>query len=210
MMNMRLRRHHHKGVDDRRQQHDEPPHRRTGQHSNGEVPLEQDTLSREDGITPRVSAVSDVVLSRGIFFFRGERDGREIRGLFNLGRRQSQLDRGRPSHRVMPKDYVSIRARDKTTGKDLILRVPKNASMEQVMEEYTRKFNEQEGKAMNADEFRFVSNGKTVERASRIEELPTGTDAQKDPEKEAPDEPPNDIGCGSVSCAADQSDCSIM
>ena len=64
------------------------------------------------------------------------------------------------------------------------------------MEEYTRKFNEQEGKAMSAEEFRFVSNGKTVEKESRIEELPTGAHT--------------DIGCGAVSCNADQTDCSIM
>lgn len=52
------------------------------------------------------------------------------------------------------KDTVSIRARDKTTGKDLILRVPRNASMREVMEEYTRKFNELEGKSMSTEEFR--------------------------------------------------------
>lgn len=78
-----------------------------------------------------------------------------------------------------PREMVTIRARDKTTGKDLILNVPKDASMEevrararnagppplrddaaapssltQVMAEYTRKFNEQEGKELSKDEFR--------------------------------------------------------
>ena len=70
------------------------------------------------------------------------------------------------------REMVTIRARDKTTGKDLILNVPKDASMEevsrrrfavanprnirkiQVMAEYTRKFNEQEGKELSKDEFR--------------------------------------------------------
>jgi len=77
------------------------------------------------------------------------------------------------------------------------------------MAEYTRKFNEQEGKAMSADEFRFVSNGKTVERQSRIEELPTGSEAA-DKDKDKSDEEVADIGCGSVSCAADQSECLVM
>mmetsp|Transcript_13490 Transcript_13490/g.54117 ORF Transcript_13490/g.54117 Transcript_13490/m.54117 type:complete len:125 (+) Transcript_13490:234-608(+) len=120
------------------------------------------------------------------------------------------------------KDYVSIRARDKTTGKDLILKVPRNASMEEVMQEYTRKFNEQEGKAMSADEFRFVSNGKTVERASRIEELPTGSEERAEAEKaskspdatadddDAPHGSGSDIGCGAVSCTSDQSECAVM
>jgi len=75
------------------------------------------------------------------------------------------------------------------------------------MAEYTRKFNEQEGKTMSADEFRFVSNGKTVERQSRIEELPTGSE---DKDKEKDHEEVADIGCGSVSCAADQSECVLM
>lgn len=52
------------------------------------------------------------------------------------------------------RDIETIRAHDKTTGKDLILNVPKDASMEEVMAEYTRKFNEQEGKELSKDEFR--------------------------------------------------------
>mmetsp|Transcript_6988 Transcript_6988/g.9790 ORF Transcript_6988/g.9790 Transcript_6988/m.9790 type:complete len:113 (+) Transcript_6988:154-492(+) len=109
------------------------------------------------------------------------------------------------------KDYVSIRARDKTTGKDLILRVPKNASMEEVMEEYTRKFNEQEGKSMSADEFRFVSNGKTVERESRIEELPTGGESSNEKKNDEGSGSNNEMSCGSVSCGAtDNNDCLIM
>lgn len=108
----------------------------------------------------------------------------------------------------MGKDYVSIRARDKTTGKDLILRVPKNASMEQVMEEYTRKFNELEGKAMSTDEFRFVSNGRTVQRSTNIEDLPTGADQEPVVKKNDP----TDIGCGSLTgcSAASDGDCSLM
>jgi len=52
------------------------------------------------------------------------------------------------------REMFTIRARDKTTQKDLILKVPKDASIEEVMSEYTRKFNEQEGKQLSKDEFR--------------------------------------------------------
>lgn len=116
----------------------------------------------------------------------------------------------------MGKDYVSIRARDKTTGKDLILRVPKDASMSEVMEEYTRKFNEQEGKTMSREEFRFVSNGETVEKDTHIEDLPTGAEEKKR-KKDMADAPLMGIGCGMISCtsaqeeeAGGEGDCSIM
>mmetsp|Transcript_10332 Transcript_10332/g.33069 ORF Transcript_10332/g.33069 Transcript_10332/m.33069 type:complete len:119 (+) Transcript_10332:74-430(+) len=115
------------------------------------------------------------------------------------------------------KDYVSIRARDKTTGKDLILRVPKNASMQEVMEEYTRKFNEQEGRSMSTEEFRFVSNGQTVERDTSIEDLPTGAadhdqiGSKKLPTAKSTDEYGFDVGCGAMGCSASESnECAVM
>ena len=61
-----------------------------------------------------------------------------------------------------PREMVTIRARDKATGKDLIITVPRGASMDEVMAAYTAKFNAQEGKSLARDEFRFVSNGATV------------------------------------------------
>ena len=71
-----------------------------------------------------------------------------------------------------PREMVTIRARDKATGKDLIITVPRGASMDEVMAAYTAKFNAQEGKSLARDEFRFVSNGATVGGGDRVEDLP--------------------------------------
>ena len=67
-----------------------------------------------------------------------------------------------------PREMVTIRARDKATGKDLIITVPRGASMDEVMAAYTAKFNAQEGKSLARDEFRFVSNGATVGGGDRV------------------------------------------
>mmetsp|Transcript_23613 Transcript_23613/g.70788 ORF Transcript_23613/g.70788 Transcript_23613/m.70788 type:complete len:118 (+) Transcript_23613:130-483(+) len=101
------------------------------------------------------------------------------------------------------REMFTIRARDKTTQKDLILKVPKDASIEEVMSEYTRKFNEQEGKQLSKDEFRFVSNGQTVGDGHKIEDLPTSGAAdgsRHGSDENDEDETSDHLGCGSVAC----------
>ena len=121
-----------------------------------------------------------------------------------------------------PREMVTIRARDKATGKDLIITVPRGASMDEVMAAYTAKFNAQEGKSLARDEFRFVSNGATVGDRDRVEDLPAShaayggdgaraaaSDDDDDDDADAPDA----FGCGGVSCqAGDAADagCAVM
>ena len=125
-----------------------------------------------------------------------------------------------------PREMVTIRARDKATGKDLIITVPRGASMDEVMAAYTAKFNAQEGKSLARDEFRFVSNGATVGGGDRVEDLPAshaayggdgaraaGGAASDDDDDDDDADAPDAFGCGGVSCqAGDAADagCAVM
>jgi len=119
-----------------------------------------------------------------------------------------------------PEPMVTIRARDKATGEDLILTVPRGASMDEVMAAYTAKFNAQHDKRLARDEFRFVSNGATICDGDRVEDLPAshaayggdglrGGRAVSDDDDEVVDA----FGCGGVSCSvgdADAAGCNVM
>ena len=126
-----------------------------------------------------------------------------------------------------PREMVTIRARDKATGKDLIITVPRGASMDEVMAAYTAKFNAQEGKSLARDEFRFVSNGATVGGGDRVEDLPAshaayggdgaraagGAASEDDDDDDDDADAPDAFGCGGVSCqAGDAADagCAVM
>mmetsp|Transcript_6942 Transcript_6942/g.22523 ORF Transcript_6942/g.22523 Transcript_6942/m.22523 type:complete len:128 (+) Transcript_6942:84-467(+) len=113
--------------------------------------------------------------------------------------------------------FVKIRARDKASGRDLILTVPKDATMDEVMEAYTAKFNEQEGKFLSKDEFRFVSNGSTVDESSKLEDLPTSDKreaiyvgaSQRVCGVVNDDDQLNDISCG-CSSSSEKESCLVM
>ena len=122
-----------------------------------------------------------------------------------------------------PREMVTIRARDKATGKVLIITVPRGASMDEVMAASTAKFNAQEGKSLARDEFRFVSNGATVGGGDRVEDLPAshaayGGDGARAAGGASADDAdaaaaPDAFGCGGVSCqAGDAADagCAVM